>query len=496
MAARLDRVIVLNPSSLPQVGNVGAASPKTLLGAKNSASRLSGNSQNQRNQVGSHKKEVHFMQQIKQVPGQGRKDSISLEDEEYGDLIKDYYRKRGAPVAATKRVTSHPDEQNLEHVRGRVESSYKNNALPRASSQYQSVASSNKDRGLERSDRTLLDRRKIVVKHGLGSVSRPQDPNKSREQGQFPAESRIRQGKPGGYGGSAAKPDFYSPRSPRQSITGKKSDPLLYLLKPGIAGVHLKPQSDAQAGFVLENSGKRMDKNPSFGPQDRGGIQMWNAAHNASSHDNSRVSSSLLGPAFPPIERTSYGNQPRYEDRNRPISDWELEQKLNQHLKIAEQLRERGRMFRESKKYTDELLIESILSDGNKRTIQEHMKEWHGSRMPQSYLDYNKSRAKATTKVGEFNQQIRHIADESKSHEVNEYAKSNLQRFDQEAAQEPVRLKHLQKRNILSGLPPSRLESGRPEPPENKYLESIRAKFGFLEGVVYSGGLAQRRKPG
>lgn len=425
-------------------------------------------------------KGVNFMQQNKSIVGGAKRDSISLEDEEYGDMINDYYKKRGDPIT-TKRITSQPHDQKLEMLRGRVESSYKNNLQVRASSQYQSAASSSKEKGLERSDRTLLDRRKIVVKHGLAPISRPLENQPKSRIKPIQVEPHRQQEAP--YRGTQLGnyPDFYNPRSPRDIPGPRASNPVLYGMQP-LVGTSPQKKEQYVDHYGQEHT-KKMDKNPSFGPSDRGAVNFWNMAPHSSSNNNSRVSSSILRPLLPPLDH----HNARSDSLSKPVSDWELEEKLKQHLKIAEQLRERGRMFRESKKYSDELLIESILSDGYKQTMQDHIKEWNGSRVPQSYLEYNKSRAKPSSKVGEFNEHIRHIADESKSHEVNEYAMSNLHRFDQEAALEPIRFKHLQKRNILSGINNVRLPSGQKEHPENKYLESIRAKFGFLEGVIYSG---------
>jgi hypothetical protein len=488
MAAKLDRVVVLNPGYSSKVPTAFISSPKTLLGAKNSSSSLGSQAVPARKQSGSPKKGVKFINQNKSSLVKPRRDSISVEDEEYDDMIKDYYKKRGIPVTIAKRITSHPDDQKLDVIRSRVESSYKNTVQPRASSQYQSsVASNNIEKGLERSDRTLLDRRKIIIKPaGASQFSRQVEPQmNSRIKPLNPADRFARQGGHGS-GKVAASHEFYSPRSPREPQREALIDNSLYRLQPSEASGY--PKLDFYGELYQKSQNKRMDKNPSFGLFEQGGIHNTKLPYQSSSNSNSRVPSGLLRPSFPSIDKVNFMGSERPGAQNKAVSDWELEQKLNQHLKIAEQLRERGRMFRESKKYSDELLIESILSDGYKQTIQEHIKEWHGIRAPQSYLEYNKSKAKPTTKVGEFNQQIKHIADEAKSHEVKEYAVTNLHKFDKEAAQEPIRFKHLQKRNILSGLKDVRLQSAQKELPENKYLESIRAKFGFLEGVIYSNG--------
>lgn len=145
-----------------------------------------------------------------------------------------------------------------------------------------------------------------------------------------------------------------------------------------------------------------------------------------------------------------------------------------EQLKKANDLREKGKKIKQDLKIKEGQIIEAILIDSKLARPKIRLKL--DEKQPvnkHAYLDYSKKKAKQENRAQELERQFH--SNQLRNSEGNKYILSNLRKLDEDAEKAERAASHLKK--------PFNHKRSAELSEKEKYMESIRAKFSFLEGA-------------
>ena len=162
---------------------------------------------------------------------------------------------------------------------------------------------------------------------------------------------------------------------------------------------------------------------------------------------------------------------------NQGNSSSELYRRYLEQLKKASELREKGHQIKKNLKDRQSRIIEAILVDNqiNRPIIRLNLNEQDGlakKKKNTDLLDFAKRQGKPISRLEDWSSHV--SSNMLRNSEESQYVFSNIKKLDQDAEQMDRVLSNMKRPN--KPYFPSKQK-------EDKYMEAIRAKFGFLEGI-------------
>ena len=160
-------------------------------------------------------------------------------------------------------------------------------------------------------------------------------------------------------------------------------------------------------------------------------------------------------------------------------SSTDLYARYVKQLQRATELREKGVMIKKSLKDKQSRIIEAILVDNqlNKPKIQLHLDDQiHNVKQKKDtkFLEFAKKNGKSSDKIANWSSHV--SSNMFGKSEESQYVFSNLKKLDQDAEKVERAISKIKS-------PENQLQYFIPKRKEEMYMQSIRAKFGFLEAI-------------